>query len=90
MIAEARKYAERALMARLTNPPKRDRDLSKLRQRIAAIRAGQLDTAPEVQSVLLALEDLVKSSGFSIGARVEPSGRVSAIETVTPAPEVRS
>lgn len=51
---KARKFAEWALADRLkmgAPPEKNDR----LRVRIAAIRGGQLDTAPEVQSALYAV-----------------------------------
>lgn len=52
-LVEARKFAVQALQARLKmGDPKSTND--KLKRRIAAIRAGTLDTAPEVQSALLA------------------------------------
>lgn len=49
----ARRFAEQALMARLPHAPAEK--LAMLRGRIAAIRAGLLDKAPEVQSALLAV-----------------------------------
>lgn len=55
----ARQSAERVLMARLTQVPIEKRD--GLRQRIASIRAGLLDSAPEVQSVIDALAEIRKA-----------------------------
>jgi len=50
----ARGFAERALMERLPRTPAEKRD--KLLQRIAGVRAGIADTAPEVVSARLAVE----------------------------------
>ena len=53
----ARAAAERVLLARVTPLIGRDYkgEIPKLQARVAAIRAGMLDSAPEVQSVLEAL-----------------------------------
>jgi hypothetical protein len=54
VMASARGFAVQALLARLPRaaPEKRE----PLRMRIAAIKAGRLDTAPEVQSASFALK----------------------------------
>ena len=49
----ARRFAEQALMARLPRASAERR--AQLRQRIARVRAGTFDHAPEVQAALLAV-----------------------------------
>lgn len=55
VLAQARVFAVRALMAILLKVRPEKRDM--LKQRIAAIKAGRLDSCPEVQSAALALQD---------------------------------
>ena len=55
LLPEARRFAEQALMARL-KPGGDYQKNARLKARIAAIRAHDLDGAPEVQSALLALQ----------------------------------
>ncbi|MAK71939.1 MAG: hypothetical protein CMF19_07825 [Idiomarinaceae bacterium] len=61
-IAVARKCAEQVLMERMTPLIGKDykSQIPKLKQRIAAIRAGEGDNLPEVKSALLALEETRK------------------------------
>lgn len=63
----ARKYAEWALMERLTTA-KKDAERGKgdklrvLQQRIARIRSGEGDTLPEVRAAFLAIEARAKEA----------------------------
>lgn len=57
LLPQARKFAEQALMAGLKLGGDHERN-TRLRARIAAIRSGSLDGAPEVKSALLALQSL--------------------------------
>ena len=62
-LERARGFAVDALKARLTGCPPEKRPL--YRDRIAFVKSGRLDTAPEVQSALLAIEAAEQSGGKS-------------------------